>query len=155
MTPFTDSSTLVETSTQPVISASVPDGVSHAEPEEFMLLRILFYPNGKKREFDYDDTGALRAIDHGDGTFWLRSDEDEHSLMTRSTRSRENVEHYSPIKSGWFVFSEAMSSPPIVCLYNVDLNQATGDLFYETETMRIIELPSGERVTERLQVQAA
>lgn len=111
-----------------VASYNSPEPVS-GTTDDSMLIRVLFYPDGKKREFDYDDRGALRAIDHGDGCLWLRAEEKS---------------------GGWFVFTDSMVTPPDVCLYNVNLNQSTGDLRYDTETMHVIELTSGERITEKL-----
>jgi YD repeat-containing protein len=112
------------TNTDPVDPAAF-----RSDSEESMLLRVLFYPDGKKREFDYDDDGQLRGIDHGDGNIWLKSSNDDN---------------------GWIVLSERMTNPPEVCLYHVSLNQATGELSYETESMLVCELPSGEKISERL-----
>lgn len=93
------------------------------QTSEAALLRVLFYPNGKKREFEYDNEGMLSSIDYGDGTIWLRSDE------------------------GWIALSQ--EHPPEF-LANIKLNQESGDLHWEAEGMRITELPSGEKLFESL-----
>ncbi len=116
MTPFHPSANAIDSSI---------GHISFGEEDEKPLLRVLFYPNGKKREFDYDELGRLRGIDHGDGTFWLRSED-----------------------GAWLVLSE--ERPPEILLLNLKLNQDSGDLRYETETMRVTELPSGERICECL-----
>jgi YD repeat-containing protein len=110
--------------TNPVDPAAVS-----LDSEQAMLIRVLFYPDGKKREFDYDDDGQLRGIDHGDGNLWLKSPNEAN---------------------GWMVLSEEMTSPPETCLFHVKLNQSTGDLSYQTETMSICETPSGEKISELL-----
>lgn len=129
MTPFSNASTSGSISDAILLPHETPD----EELNESTLITILFYPDGKKREFDYDQHGALRGIDHGDGSFWLRSEEG----------------------GGWFVFSETMSTAPVICLYNVRLNQSTGALHYQTDSMNVTELPTGERLTERLSFEAA
>lgn len=121
MTPFNSVVASVE-----AIAPSMPFSV--AETTEPALIRILFYPDGTKREFDYDESGALRGIDHGNGLFWLRS---EHG-------------------TGWYVFSAEMTEAPEVNMFNVTINQVSGDLLYEQDNVRITELPNGERICQEI-----
>ncbi|MBY0548207.1 MAG: hypothetical protein K2W95_13010 [Candidatus Obscuribacterales bacterium] len=123
MTPFNAPVASVEAITAPVPFIS--------EQPEMPLIRILFYPDGSKREFDYDEAGELCGIDHGNGIVWLRS---EHG-------------------AGWYVLSAEMTEPPAISMFNVTINQASGDLFYERDKLRITELPNGNRVCENLDFQ--
>lgn len=121
MTPFNSTVASVE-------AVSPPMPFSVAETTEPALIRILFYPDGTKREFDYDESGELRGIDHGNGLFWLRS---EHG-------------------TGWYVFSAEMTEAPAVSMFNVTINQTSGDLLYEQDNVRITEYPDGKRLSEEL-----
>lgn len=97
--------------------------ISDSSADEQSLLIVLFYADGRKREFDYDESGGLRGIDHGDGTFWLRSDEGQ-----------------------WFILSDERN--PERWVANINLDQDSGKLQYETDKMRVTELPSGELICE-------